>query len=534
MALSPGVETQEKDLTFNIRSITSNAGAMIGMFRWGPAEELIKITTDESELANRMGQPDTSVAQHFLCAANYLLYSSPLYIVRALGAGALNAVPTGETAILSKNETDHEDAVVTGLSFFAKYAGDLGNSLKVSCADALDYSNWVYKNNFLYTPTGDQFNMVVVDEDGLISGTAGTVLETFHLLTKTIGSKRTDGTSSYVGKVLTNQSNYLVLGETASIDLVSVSGIYETSFVGGVDDNILNNAGTSLANCIAILGNTESADIVRAFSAMLPASSAASLIDAMDSRQDAIAFVAPELSDVYNVSGSEQTNVSAYFNTTINKNTSYAFYVDNWKLVYDRYNDRNVWIPTDGDAAGLHARVFSQNEPWFSPAGLNRGQLKNVIKLAWNSSKNNRDVLYPDSVNSITAFKGEGTVLFGDKTALKAPSAFDRINVRTLFIVIKEAIAEAARYQLFEHNDIITRTVFTNATERYLANVQGRRGISEFKVKADESNNTAQVIQTNTFVGEIAIRPRYSINFIKLTFSATGADVSFDESEGGQ
>ncbi len=532
MALSPGVETQEKDLTFNIRSITSNATGMIGLFRWGSAEELIKITTDEAELATRMGQPDNAVAQHFLCASNYLLYSSPLYLVRAVGASALNSVPTGQTPLLSKNDDDYEVASLSGISFIGRYPGELGNSLKISIADHQDYDNWEYKSNFIYTPVSGQFNMVVIDEDGLISGTAGSVLEKYHLLSAVSGSKRVDGTSSYIGTVLQNQSNYVLLGETASIDLTTIAGLYETSLIGGVDDNVIGNASSSITNAIAVLGNSEGTDIIRAFSAMLPASNAASLIDAMDTRGDAIAFVAPELSDVFNAAGSEQSNISSYFNTTINKNTSYAFYVDNWKLVYDKYNDKNVWIPTDGDAAGLHARVFAQNEPWFSPAGLNRGQLKNVIKLAWNSSKPEREVLYPDSVNSVVSFKGEGTILFGDKTALKAPSAFDRINVRTLFIVIKEAISQAARYQLFELNDVITRAIFSNATERYLTNVQGRRGIQDFRVIADETNNNAQVIQSNEFVGDIYVKPAYSINFIKLNFSAVGADVNFSELEG--
>ena len=198
----------------------------------------------------------------------------------------------------------------------------------------------------------------------------------------------------------------------------------------------------------------------------------------------------------------------------------------------DKYNDKNIWIPCDSDAAGLHARIFVQNEPWFSPAGLNRGILKNVIKLAWSSNQTQRDVLYPQSINSIVSFKGEGTVLFGDKTALMAPSAFSRINVRTLFIVIKKAISRSARYQLFELNDFITQALFRNSTDQYLGDVQARRGIYDRRVVCDSSNNTAQVIDANEFVGDIYIKPARSINVIRLNFIAVATGVAFEEIEG--
>jgi len=223
-----------------------------------------------------------------------------------------------------------------------------------------------------------------------------------------------------------------------------------------------------------------------------------------------------------------------YFSSTLNRSSSYAFNVDNWKLVRDKYNNMNIWIPTDSDAAGLHARTFVQAEPWFSPAGFNRGQLKNTIRLAWSSNEKQRDVLYPLGINSIVAFKGEGTVLFGDRTALTTPSAFSRINVRTLFIVIKKAIARASRGLLFELNDEITRSIFRNATNRYLADVKGRRGVYDFRVISDESNNTPQVIDSNEFVGDIYVKPSRSINAIHLNFIATGTGVDFSEVENAQ
>jgi len=370
--------------------------------------------------------------------------------------------------------------------------------------------------------------MVVVDEDGLISGQAGTVLETYELMTLTPGDKKTDGTTAFIGTALKNQSNWVLLGDADAITFDGVSGTYEVSLTGGVDGNDSSTADWTTA--WAKFNNSETVEIMRVFTSGTPATDAAAVIDTMISRGDAIAFLAPELSDVYNAA-SPEVNVKEYFTTTINKNSSYAFYTDNWKLVNDKYNDQDIWIPTDSDAAALHARTFAQTEAWFSPAGFNRGQLKNVIKLAWNANKAQRDVLYKNSINSIVAFPGEGTVLYGDKTALQRPSAFSRINVRTLFIVLKKNIANAAKYQLFEINDEITRSVFRNAVNAYLENVQGRRGLTDYRVVADSTNNTPTVIDANEFVGDIYLKPARTISYIKLNFVALATGVDFEEVE---
>ncbi|MDX1532718.1 MAG: phage tail sheath subtilisin-like domain-containing protein [Nitrosopumilaceae archaeon] len=537
---SPKVIAQEKDLTFSIQSITSNATGYVGLFTWGPANEIVDITTNESELVNRFGEPSNQTSLYFHAAANYLLYSVPLKVVRAVGSASLNAIAddaqtAGQTPILVNNEDEFDDLTDSSFttqtpSFIGRYPGSLGNSIKVSAADSTDYQNWVYADEFEFTPTGGQFNLIVIDEDGSVTGTAGTVLEKYELLTKTQGDKKTDGTTAYVVEALKTQSNWvfcydetqIIFTETASL------GVYETSLVGGVDDNDPLNI--DFASGYDLFSNKETVNIVRLMTSGSDAVGAIKAIDIAESRGDCVAFVAPELADVYN-NLDAVVDVKEFFNTTINKNTSYGFAVDNWKMVNDKYNDKNIWIPTDSDAAGLHSRVFVTAEPWFSPAGLNRGQLKNVIKLAWNPTEPQRDTLYKDGINSIVAFPGEGTVLWGDKTMYKAPSAFNRINVRTLFIVIKVAISRAARYQLFELNDGITRSLFRNATDRYLDNVQGRRGIIDKRVVCDETNNTAQVIDSNEFVGDIYVKPARSINIIRLSFVAVGTGVDFEEIE---
>jgi phage tail sheath protein FI len=201
----------------------------------------------------------------------------------------------------------------------------------------------------------------------------------------------------------------------------------------------------------------------------------------------------------------------------------------NWKYQFDKYNNVYRWVPLNGDTAGLCVRTDFERDPWFSPAGFNRGIIRNVTRLAWNPDKTDRDELYKKGINPVVAFPGEGTILYGDKTLLSKPSAFDRINVRRLFIVLEKAIARAAKYSLFEFNDAFTRAQFISLVEPYLRDVQGRRGIFDFRVVCDETNNTPEVIDRNEFIGDIYIKPARSINFIQLNFVAVRTGVSFDE-----
>jgi len=251
-----------------------------------------------------------------------------------------------------------------------------------------------------------------------------------------------------------------------------------------------------------------------------------SVIAIADSRRDCVVFASPQYTDVVNTTGQADKIVS-YRNTLTD--SSFAVLDSGWKYQYDRYNDKYRYVPLNGDIAGLAARTDYIADPWFSPAGYNRGVIKNVVKLAYSPSKTDRDTLYKKGINPVVTFPGQGTLLFGDKTLQSRPSAFDRINVRRLFIVLEKAIATASKFQLFEFNDPFTRGQFRNLVEPFLRDVQGRRGISDFRVVCDETNNTAEVIDRNEFVADIFIKPARAINFIQLNFVATRTGVSFEE-----
>jgi phage tail sheath protein FI len=246
-----------------------------------------------------------------------------------------------------------------------------------------------------------------------------------------------------------------------------------------------------------------------------------------ESRKDCVAFISPAKTNVVSNAGNESTSMVGFRNAS--RSTSYAVLDSGYKYQYDKYNDVYRYIPLNGDTAGLCVRTDDTRDPWFSPAGFNRGQIKNIIKLAYNPDKANRDILYKANINPVVTFPGQGTVLYGDKTMLTKPSAFDRINVRRLFIVLEKAIATAAKYTLFEFNDEFTRAQFKNLVEPFLRDVQGRRGIYDFKVVCDSTNNTGEVIDRNEFVGDIYIKPAKSINFIQLNFVAVRTGVEFSE-----
>jgi phage tail sheath protein FI len=233
------------------------------------------------------------------------------------------------------------------------------------------------------------------------------------------------------------------------------------------------------------------------------------------------------MANVVNKPGAETTQVTGYRDGFTS--SSYAVMDSGWKYQFDKYNNVYRWVPLNGDIAGLCVRTDFDRDPWYSPAGFNRGQIKNVVKLAWNPNKTQRDELYKKGINPVITFPGEGTVLYGDKTMLARPSAFDRINVRRLFIVLEKAIARAAKYSLFEFNDEFTRAQFVSLVEPYLRDVQGRRGIYAYRVVCDQTNNTPEVIDRNEFVGDIYIKPARSINFIQLNFVAVRTGVAFDE-----
>ena len=286
-------------------------------------------------------------------------------------------------------------------------------------------------------------------------------------------------------------------------------------------------AAAQIITAYGFLSNPDVVDVSLLISGPGNATVAASLISTVESRKDCLVFLSPTRASVVNNAGSESTSILS-FRAGLTS-SSYAVLDSGYKYQYDKYNDVYRYVPLNGDIAGVCARTDLERDPWFSPGGLNRGIIKNVIKLAYNPTKAERDNLYVQGINPVVTFQGEGTILFGDKTMLNRPSVFDRINVRRLFVVLEKSIARAARSTLFEFNDQFTRAQFVNLVEPYLRDVQGRRGITDFRVVCDTTNNTPEVIDSNRFVGDIYIKPARSVNFIQLNFVAVRTGVSFEE-----
>lgn len=431
--------------------------------------------------------------------------------------------------------------------FASRYPGVLGNSLRVSIADANTFSTWQYASNFNATPgtsayasarggSNDELHLVVIDADGNWTGQAGTVLEKFSFLSKGSDAKNSDQSTNYYKDVIRNQSKYVWVldhpagttnwGTTvASKTFNSLSANVTSTLSGGVSGDSV-----SLGNIQAgyeLFSNDELYDV--SLIPMGPTTDVGvvnTVIGIAESRRDCLVFVSPPYADIVNTTG-QAAKVVTYRNSLTS--SSFAVLDTGWKYQYDRYNDKYRYVPLNGDIAGLAARTDFVADPWFSPAGYNRGVIKNVVKLAYSPSKTDRDTLYKSGANPVVTFPGQGTVLFGDKTLLARPSAFDRINVRRLFIVLEKAISTASKFQLFEFNDAFTRAQFRNLVEPFLRDVQGRRGITDFRVICDESNNTAEIIDRNEFVADIYIKPARSINYIQLNFVATRSGVSFEE-----
>ena len=309
--------------------------------------------------------------------------------------------------------------------------------------------------------------------------------------------------------------------------------ILPVNFSAGIDTDDFAVTDGELQTAYALFNNAELYDISLVLAGKASSSVATYIINNVcETRLDCVAFISPQdVSSGDPIIGSTSTQATAIvaYRTAVNVSSSYAVMDSGYKYQYDRYSDVYRFVPLNGDVAGLCARTDYTNDPWFSPGGLNRGQIKNVVRLAYNPNKTDRDTLYKRGINPVVTFPGEGTVLFGDKTLLAKPSAFDRINVRRLFIVMEKAIATAAKFQLFEFNDGFTRAQFKNLVEPFLRDVQGRRGITDFVVKCDESNNTGEVIDRNEFVADIFVKPNRSINFITLNFVAARSAINFSE-----
>jgi hypothetical protein len=409
-----------------------------------------------------------------------------------------------------------------------------------------------YVTSYGNTSANDELHVVVVDDGGKFTGIPGTILEVYKGLSRATDAKNNDGSINYYKEVINQNSNYIWYAndsdtavDNTAIYVVSATGSNVASYQLKLGSDGYSEANSSVYSSVARaydqFVSTEDIDISLVLQGK-PIGGRTSvrgetvanyqlanyIIDNICSvRKDCIALISPDLEKVYQNHNNEATSLKNWRGALVE--SSYAVLDSGYKYMYDKYNDVYRWIPLNGDIAGLCVRTDNTNDAWWSPAGFNRGQIKNSVKLAYNPGKSDRDILFSNNINPVVTFPGQGTVLYGDKTLLSKPSSFDRINVRRLFIVLEKAISTASKYSLFEFNDAFTRAQFKNLVNPYLRNIKGRRGITDFVVVCDETNNTPAVIDANQFVGDIYIKPAKSINYIQLNFVAVGTGVQFSE-----
>ena len=556
--VSPGVQVREIDLTNVVPAVSTSIGAVAIASTKGPIGEIVTVTS-EKDLVDKFGVPTDDTAPYFFNAAAFLKYGNNLKVVRAAGTGAKNATAgtsSAGTGLLIKNKDQYEASFANGQAtqgvFAAKHAGVLGNSIAVSyvTANVTAWGAWDYADQFDSKPgtspyttskngSNDEMHIIVIDHDGLITGQAGTVLERFAYVSQARDAKKFDGSTNYYKEVINGTSNYIWwldhestltnAGQTANRTFTTETTPYEKTLAGGADGATVDEG--DLDDAYQLFNDAETVDVNLLIGAPSLAGSsgqtqANNLLAIAENRKDLVAFVSPPIAATV-TSTTPLTDVIAFASTLTA--SSYGVMDSTALKVYDKYNDVYRWIPAAGHVAGLCANTDNVADAWFSPGGFTRGQLLGITKIAFNPKKAERDELYKVSINPITSFPGQGTVLFGDKTMQRKPSAFDRINVRRLFIVLEKAIATAAKYQLFELNDEFTRAMFRNMTEPFLREIKGRRGITDFKVVCDSTNNTGEIIDSNQFIADIYIKPARSINFITLNFIATRTGVDFAE-----
>ena len=553
--VSPGVQVKEIDLTNVVPAVSSSTGGIAGSFQWGPVDEITTVSS-EKQLVELFGQPDDNTYHSVISAAQFLSYGNTLRVVRGVGTSALNAT-SGGSGLLVKNDT-HASSV-TGQDVVARYPGTTGNNIGVSICPASTsaFAAWDWASHFSAAPdtssgatavggSKDELHVVVYDSLGGITGTQNEILETYSFLSQGSDAKDSSGSSNYAKNVINNKSDWIriVDGLTGLSNFgaalasqtfdVTVEGSTDGDYVDvlqhGVDDNVLTAGETTTALDMFADAETVDVSLLMMSNANLSSSDSTTvcnkLIAMAEARKDCVAFVSPYFS------ADTAAEVKTWAATLTH--SSYAFADSSALYVYDKYNDVYRWLGASASMAGLCANADLTADAWFSPAGFTRGNVRNVTKLAYNPNQSDRDDLYKVGINPIVTFPGQGTVLYGDKTLQTKPSAFDRINVRRLFIVLEKAVSTASKASLFEFNDEFTRAQFRNMVEPFLRDVKGRRGITDFKVVCDDTNNTGNIIDTNRFVADIYIKPARSINFITLNFIATRTGVEFSEVAGGE
>ncbi len=576
---SPAVVVKEIDLTGGVPNVQSTTGATTINSRWGTVEERVLVSS-EADLVEKFGSPDSATTFSFHKANMFLKYSNALQLVRIIDTAAKNAVSTtGQTAVATaaglptevvKNEADFKSQLSALDSdkhtFIAKYPGALGNSLQVSLcphsANDSAFTQWSFKGEFDAAPgtsdfatknnaTNDEVHAVIVDKAGAFTGTQGTVLERYAFKSLGSNAKNTDGTTNFVKDIINDASKYAWLvgfdsdlsGAGAGTGIDSGDNFTKTTGTTNTDIDYNFSQGANVStlttgNTLAGFDLFEDKDQVEIDFLIAPDFSSRAdtttvvndlVATAQSLRKDCVVVASPARSDVRNITSASDivTNIVATADTFTK--SSYLVMDGNYLKIYDKFNDQFIEISAASSTAGIMAATDLNRAPWFSPAGSRRGQYLGITSISFSPTKPQRDTLYKAGVNPIANIPGAGVILFGDKTKLARPSAFDRINVRRLFLVLERAISRAAEQVLFEFNDEFTRAEFVNIVEPVLREVKGRRGITDFRVVADATNNTPAVIDRNEFIASIFIKPARSINFVTLNFVAVRTGVDFEE-----
>jgi len=577
---SPAVTVKEIDLTGVVPNVQTSTGAFVGNFGWGPVG-VATLVSDESGLVSTFSAPTDDNTVDFHSAAYFLRYSNSCFIVREQDSDGKNSVANNTslgslTAQTVNNLDAFEDLSIDSSdgAFIAKYPGTIGNSLKISIVGTdsasgseTNFNSWAYKDNFdgatgtsaFVTALGgsnDEIHVAVIDEDGEITGNAGTVLETFPYLSVAKNAKSPDGSSNYFKEVLKLKSKWVYAGDFhRSGDSDGVNDFAgalwgSTATTAGQDFKTTQNYSNTTSAWSFKSGNTSASlgtdDFLRGYDKFedkdnievdfliapesLSNTAATTIVNdlvaiAGTTRKDCVAVASPSRNAVVTIG----TNVGVLANNNTYTKSSYLVQDNNYLKVFDKYNDKYIKIPAASSTAGLMAATDLVAAPWFSPAGSRRGRYQGITDIILSPTKAERDALYKAGINPIANIPGEGIMLFGDKTNESRPSAFDRINVRRLFLGIERAIAIAGRNVMFEFNDEFTRAEFVNIVEPFLREIQGRRGITDFRVVCDATNNTAAVVDRNEFIASIFIKPARSINFVTLNFVAVRTGVEFDE-----
>ena len=570
---SPAIVTKEIDLTGGVPNVPTSTGAFVGEFLWGPVQEPTLIA-NEAGLVETFGSPDSDNTVEWHSAAYFLRYSSDLNVVREIN-GATNAWDSdaggaGTAAAPVVKNRDNWDNQITALAdsdhtFVAKWPGALGSSLQVQfctadSAGTADFDAWAYKSSFDAAPdtsawdsargsSKDEIHVAVIDAGGLFTGTKNSVLETFPFMSLSNDNKNADGSTNYVKNVINNASEYVWMagfgsshtsppftGAAGTASTVALN-YAKTGTVTGSIRMANGNDGSALGTAQYATGFDKYEDVDTTLVDFLIAPGMNSQSDqttvvndlvaiAQGKRKDCVVVASPNRAAIIN-NANPVTSAVTTANTFTN--SSYLIVDNNYLKVYDKFTDQYIFIPASSSTAGIMAATDYVAAPWFSPAGPRRGQYLGITALAYSPKKTERDTLYKAGINPIANIPGQGVLLFGDKTKLARPSAFDRINVRRLFLGLERAIAIAARNVMFEFNDEFTRAEFKNIIEPFLREVQGRRGITDFLVVCDETNNTPAVIDRNEFICSIFIKPARSINYVTLNFVAVRTGVEFTE-----